>query len=639
MESILFECHSTIRDVDGLHDDEALDELSKLIFTKVYDERVTCNKPDGTPFRFQTYGAANTEEAASVIRDLYAEARDTDLNANAQKIIGYERSRGVFKGQIRLSSNALVRVIERLQNYSFLDSRTDIKGRAFQKVLGAAIRAGMGQFFTPHEVVSLIVEMVDPTPGDLILDPFCGSGHFLSQCIELVESKYGTTLDDYTRYDFRFNRLHGIEKSDRMVRVAMTDMLLHDDGHTNIRNTDAFLSFDNYPDLVALGGLENDSPQVFTKVLTNPPFGSIMQGEIGDILGRFALGARKKSLPLEYIAVERCLSFLKPGGVLAIVLPDGIITNANAQFARSWIMSQAQIRAVISLPLETFGPYGTLTKTSVLILRKVDVDEVATDDYPVFMGDIADIGYDATGRRTAGTDTAEILTAWTAFLSGDQDLGVPKERAYVTTASAVHFRWDFKAGALDTDEGHVEIGEYCSVVRGTKSLTKFATETFPYVSVAELGTDDFLVKTEDVAEVPGARLQGSKNVAKGGDILFARLGPSIANRKSVMLDSSVGEVYCSNEFHVLRPKEGAPSEYLLYLVKSETFVTQARAKARGATPSRLRLHRDDVPTLRVPLHEEEERHSLGKRYVEGRLEATDLLRQAAELHAEVSPDF
>ncbi len=158
LESILFDCHSLIRDIDGLHDDEALDELSKIIFTKIFDERDVCRKPDGTAFRFQIYGAGNIEEIASTIRALYEEARTYDLFTNSQKIVGYERSRGVFKNQIRLSSNAIAKIVEKLQEYSFVDTESrDLKGRAFQKVLGAAIRAGMGQFFTPEEVVRLIV--------------------------------------------------------------------------------------------------------------------------------------------------------------------------------------------------------------------------------------------------------------------------------------------------------------------------------------------------------------------------------------------------------------------------------------------------------------------------------------------------
>ncbi|HKZ39669.1 MAG TPA: type I restriction enzyme HsdR N-terminal domain-containing protein, partial [Candidatus Hodarchaeales archaeon] len=107
LDSILFDCHSLIRDIDGLHDDEALDELSKIIFTKIFDERDVCRKSDGTAFRFQVYGAGNTEEIASTIRALYEEGRNYDLSTNSQKIVGYERSRGVFKNQIRLSSNAL----------------------------------------------------------------------------------------------------------------------------------------------------------------------------------------------------------------------------------------------------------------------------------------------------------------------------------------------------------------------------------------------------------------------------------------------------------------------------------------------------------------------------------------------------
>ncbi len=280
----------------------------------------------------------------------------------------------------------------------------------------------------------MTVGIVEPEPSDLILDPFCGSGHFLSACLQYVETKYGAVLDEYSKYDFRFNRLHGIEKSDRMVRIAMTDMMLHDDGHTNIRNTDALLSFDNYPDIVSLGGENNDSPAVFTKILTNPPFGSIMQGEIGEILGRFQLGHKKKSLPLEYIGLERCLQFLRPKGILAIVLPDGIITNRSAQFARSWVMSQAKVKAIISLPSETFGPFGTMTKTSVLFIQKLDKTNRITFDYPVFMANIDDIGYDATGRRSGSHDVEEVLSAWKKFKQDpNQPLGVPQTRAYVST--------------------------------------------------------------------------------------------------------------------------------------------------------------------------------------------------------------
>lgn len=640
LESILFDCHSTIRDIDGLHDDEALDELSKIIFTKIYDEREVCRQEEGAAFKFQIYGAGNTEEVASIIRGLYDDARSYDISSNAQKVIGYERSRGVFKNQIRLSSNALVKIVEKLQQHSFVDSATDVKGRAFQKVLGAAIRAGMGQFFTPDEVVRLVIEMIQPEPNDLILDPFCGSGHFLSRCIDYVEHRYANSLDDYSKYDFRFNRLHGIEKSDRMVRIAMTDMMLHDDGHTNIRNTDAFLSFDNYPDIVALGGNENDTPSVFSKILTNPPFGSIMQGEIGEIIGRFKMGAKKKALPLEYIAIERCLSFLRPGGRMAIVLPDGIVTNTNAQFARSWVMSQAKVIAVVSLPLETFAPFGTQTKTSIIFLEKPKEDEVINFEYPVFMGNIDDIGYDATGRTSGAKDVGELLQAWKKFSEEPtSDLACDKSRAYITKGENIQFRWDFKSGAVDTSDDYVPIGTYLNVVKQTKNLQKYEQDVFPYLSISELPNNPFLAKSADILNSPGGKLQGPKHIARGGDVLFARLGPSMGNKKSLLLHPEVGEIYCSNEFHVLRAKEGIPPEYILYLIKSDIFVVQAKSKARGATPSRLRLHEKDLPKLKVPKHTKDEMEKLGGNYLRGRIEAADLIAKAESLMSDVSPDF
>ena len=185
------------------------------------------------------------------------------------------------------------------------------------------IRAGMGQYFTPDPVVEIAVTIARPKPSDLILDPFCGSAHFLTRCLDAVVQEYSNKIPEYNLHQFKFFHLHGIEKSERMVRIAMTDMLLHDDGHTNTRNTEALLSFDNYPDIIALRDDSRNNPAIFDLILTNPPFGSIMREEARNMLGRFDLGKKKRSVPLEVLAIERCYQFLKPGGKLIIVLPDG----------------------------------------------------------------------------------------------------------------------------------------------------------------------------------------------------------------------------------------------------------------------------------------------------------------------------
>lgn len=635
-ENLLFDCHSLIRDIDGLHDDEALDELSKILFVKIFDEREICRMPKGTPFKFQIYGAGNIEEVASNIRELYNGAREYDISSNSKKIIGYERSRGVFKNQIKLSSNAIYKIVEKLQEFSFVDTDDlDLKGRAFQKVLGAAIRSGMGQYFTPHEVVKLIIEIIDPKPSDLILDPFCGSGHFLSHSLQYIENVYGKNLDDYSKYDVRFNRLHGIEKSDRMVRIAMSDMMLRNDGHTNIRNVDAFLTFDNYPDILSLGNENDETAEVFSKVITNPPFGSIMQGEIGDILKRFQLGQKKKSLPLEYIGLERSLQFLRPNGLLAIVLPDGIITNHSAQFVRSWVMSQAKILAIISLPKETFSPFGTMSKTSILIVKKNSKNERISFDYPVFLGNIRNIGYDATGKITKSDDVDKLLSAWNEFKE-KSTIHASKNIAYVTTAENIKFRWDFKAGIKnDTEKNYVPISTYIEIIKEKKQLEKYPLELFPYQSIVDMPKNAYLV--ENVPQIPGNKLYGPKFIAQGGDILFARLGPSMANRKSMLVGKKLNKIYCSNEFLVLRPKKNIQPEDVLYLIKSESFVTQALSKARGSTPSRLRLYDVDLINIQIPKIDKSKK--FGIKYIEGRKLAQEFISKAEKIVSDVSPDF
>lgn len=408
-ERVLFDCHSAARDVDGLHADEALDEICKVIYTKIYDERLTTKKEEGAAFRFQTFGASNASELASNIRELYEEARNSDIEIYSKRIPDYERSRGVFKSQIRLSDAALFRVVERLQEFSLIDSGTDVKGRAFQNILGPAIRAGMGQYFTPDPIVKLAIGAVQPKADDLILDPFCGSGHFLTTALQYVVNNQASSLSDRDLSEFKFFHLHGIEKSDRMVRIAMTDMMLHDDGHTNIRNQDALLSFDNYPDIIALREDGKRDPAVFDVVITNPPFGSVMRQETMAMLGRFELGHKKKSLPLEIIGLERSTQFLKPGGRMAIVLPEHIMKGKSTSFVRKWLPETIKTKGIFFFPEEAFTPFGAMVKTCLCIFQKLKEGEKPEADESVFLCDVENLGYEATGKPKTGSEVDDAI--------------------------------------------------------------------------------------------------------------------------------------------------------------------------------------------------------------------------------------
>jgi len=402
LESLFFEIHSAMRDVDGLHADEALQELCKIIYTRSYEEEVAAEKGK---YLLNSERFGTTEEYAAAIRSFYKDAADYDLRVFRLKIPQYERSRGVFNEPLRLSSPALAKIYKLIEPFDLSTSHTDIKGRAFQKVLGRAVRSGMGQYFTPNPICELMSALVEPKVSDLIVDPFCGSGHFLTECLKRVASIEGKTTKAF--HEFAFGKLHGIEKSERMVRIAMTDMRLNGDGHSNIRCTDALLEFGNYPDI---------APDSFDVVITNPPFGSLLGQDALASLGEFELAKAKKNLPLEIVGLERSIQFLRPGGRLAILLPDNVFSADSARFVRGWLLDKIIPRIIISLPVETFSPFGANVKTNILLARKLRTGEVSRQDLRICMIQASNVGYDATGREIEGSDLPAVTETAREFL-------------------------------------------------------------------------------------------------------------------------------------------------------------------------------------------------------------------------------
>ena len=127
------------------------------------------------------------------------------------------------------------------------------------------------------------------------------------------------------------------------------------------------------------------------------------------MLGRFSLGTKRRSLPLEVLALERCYQFLKPGGRLVIVLPDGNLGNFNVQFVRDWLLTHMMLKGVVSLPGETFAPYGTGTKTSLCLFQKFRSPADREMDYEISFFKVDNIGYDATGREKPESDLPECV--------------------------------------------------------------------------------------------------------------------------------------------------------------------------------------------------------------------------------------
>ena len=391
-------CHDLIWDGGKRDPAEAFDEMSKLMFAKIYDEKYT--KID------EYYGfQAGTNEAATTVSD-----RVRLIYSTVQ-----EKEPGVFREPISVPDRIVFEVVKVLQDISLTRTDLDSKGRAFEKFLGKIFRGDFGQFFTPREVVDFIVKFVDVGYKDLVIDPACGSGGFLlyaiKHIIEKAEQEYGDDSKEVI-WNFSHSNVFGIEVNRRLARIAMMDMVIHEDGHTNIECNDALGGYSTFE---ARNSIE---PNKYNILMTNPPFGSRIRRETKDyfddyLLSRNDASKSKPSEMSEIFFIERCIDLIKPDGRLAIVLPDSAFTNKSYIQVVEYIKSNTIIEAVISLPQHTFIPFGSMAKTSVLFLRKRNQTSKDKDNF-VFMAHVEKVGYDANGR-TEDNHLPIVLDEWHKF--------------------------------------------------------------------------------------------------------------------------------------------------------------------------------------------------------------------------------
>jgi type I restriction enzyme M protein len=414
--SVFKTCHNYIYANEGLSNQDTFDEFLKVLFVKMADEKDRGDK------RVKFW--ITDEEEKEIL-----EGESSDFFDRIDKLFTEVKKRyyDIFdeNEKINLRKGTLAFIVAQIKNFNFSLVSTDVKGTAFQTFIHSHYRGERGQFFTPTPITHLCVEMLEPKQNELIIDPACGSGGFLVTAMKHVISKSLSAkemenldkLANFTR-EYADAYIRGIDINPRLARVAKMRMVLEDDGHTGIFSTDALDIFARIKARAQEMGATKIKEGGFELLFTNPPFGS--QGKVKNkqILSQYELTHRwqrdKKTndwqiqvnkimddqVP-DIIFIERCLQFLAPYGRMAILLPDGDLTNSSLGYIRQWIRENARILAVVSLPQETFVPYGAGVKASVLFLQKLpkkELEALKRKDYPIFMGIIEKIGYDIRGR-------------------------------------------------------------------------------------------------------------------------------------------------------------------------------------------------------------------------------------------------
>ncbi|MFF0173182.1 N-6 DNA methylase [Micromonospora profundi] len=365
------------------------DEIFKLIFAKLYDE---ADKGDFDPLDFRTTTAPAADQY-NRLNGLFHEA--------------CREWKGIFPDtdKIELSPQALVSVASEFQDKRFFGADLDVIDAAFEYLINPDQKGDKGQYFTPRAVVKMCVKMLNPRQNEKVLDPACGPGGFLIHALNWVtdhylEPKYLSNLAGKKR-DYASSKLYGVDFDARLMRVARALMLISGDGRSNIFRISSLdprewvNRTDNAADVIADG--------TFDLILTNPPFaGSISAPEI---LGTYDLAykgdpsrhKRSNAMTRDVLFIERCMRLLRPGGRMALVLPQGNLNNVKAEFLRTWIREHARVLGVVGLSENTFKKF-TNTKTSVLLLQKWRPQDDRSEDYPVFMAVNRKPVKDSSGR-------------------------------------------------------------------------------------------------------------------------------------------------------------------------------------------------------------------------------------------------
>ena len=396
---------------------DVFEEVFKLIFTKLYDE-MESGRDKERALEFRNYGDTD-EDLKNTIQDLFNKAK--------------KKWGGVFNDdeKITLSASHLAVCVASLQDVKLFNSNLDVVDDAFEYLMSKSQKGEKGQYFTPRYVIEMAVKMLNPKKDEKMIDTAAGSCGFpvhtifhvwksilaekgIEQSHLFTTEKKPPECEDYVK-----ENVFAIDFDEKAVRVARTLNLIAGDGRTNVMHLNT-LDYDRWDEVTkqedwediyydgwkGLRNLRKTKGQNrefnFDILMANPPFaGDIKESRIITKydLGKNAKGKYQTKVSRDILFIERNLSFLKDGGRMAIVLPQGRFNNASDKYIRDYIAERCRILAVVGLHGNVFKPH-TGTKTSVLFVQKWD-DKLCPkkDDYPIFFATMREPSKDNSGEK------------------------------------------------------------------------------------------------------------------------------------------------------------------------------------------------------------------------------------------------
>jgi type I restriction enzyme M protein len=500
---IVVESQDLIRNIDGLTGSDAFEEIIKIIFTM----------------------------------NLFSgEKLDSNRLKNTYTDVVFPKYDFFIGGSIKLKDITIEQIITLFLDVDF--ESEDVRGRLFETYLGRVFTSGLGQFFTPREIVEFMTGFLykkDLIPKNAtILDPACGSAGILL-----------TARNKETR------KIVGYDINERLVRVSKMNMVLHGISDYEINNQSFLLCEDE---------------ELYDLCITNPPFG--VEEKQRDILDKFIFGHDKKSCDLEVLFIEKILKVLKPGGICGIVLPDGVFNNVSSIKLREYILEHAEVIASVDLPENVFKASGTGCETGILFFKKKEKKSETKNSFEAYKIDY--VGYETQtkfAKKIPQNDLQDILEdCENVKKTIVENLSVTKR-----FDGKYYFRKNKNNGKSILDIFENSGGKISEVYKNNSDIIR-------YVQYSDIDPVFGVIKSFTEMELSEAPSR-AKIVIKTGDILIPKLKQS--SDKIAIVTQEFNGCIATNGFKVIRPKNGKESELVFALFRNREIQEQLQDYSSG----------------------------------------------------------
>jgi len=644
----------------GTTRDEILaQQLINLIFCKIYDERFT--KPEDI-VSFRAGIKEKPEDVKKRIDEIFEKVK-----SKYKEVLD-------FSDHISLDPKSTAYVVGELQNFSIIEAQRDAISDAFETFIGYALKGEQGQFFTPRNVIKLVVEIIDPKPNELIIDPACGSGGFLVESLRHIWKKLEDEAKEYNWSELALSEektavaihnIRGIEKDDFLSKVAKAYMAIIGDGKGGIFCEDSLDKPINWKPRTQ----QNVELGKFDVVLTNPPFGKKIKVVGEEKLNQYELAYKWKNEGVVYqktnkiegekepqvLFIERCLQLLKNGGRLGIVLPETFFHAPKSRYIMQFI-EKHNITWIIDLPHNTFRPHNN-AKCLVIILEKNKPQQEIIN-----MAVAEEMGHDHQGKeiyrfdsKTKKIDTNSI---WDDIPLIIDEFKKNKREKYTFSVEAKkvsgkqiyvpRYYWQAKDQEI-IQEAELQGYDLVSIQKliNEKIIKTFdghgsppseykGTGNIAYVRVKDIvNWELYKDPTSKIPEDLARQMRGSKNLAEK-DIVYVRRGSYRIGSVAMVSPYDINSIL-TREILVLRVikhdnQYGINPYYLLYLLSHRLVSEQTKNKILIETT--LPNIADRWKELKLPIKRNEgERKAISERIrnvIENKWEAIEKIEKLKE---------